>query len=337
MKRTLLLLAYCAMAVLAIAPAALAQQAGTGEDLDCSQIGSPGASPEAVQQEAQAILSENPSDPNGFDADGDGVACEFEESPTGEVAFEDGTGFTTDATSAAPSNVSCEDFASQAESQAALDADPSDPNGLDADGDGLACEGVTYSPAEPDVAAPATPIEGQRDLDCVGLLETESNPEQGASPEAVQQEAQAILSEDPSDPNGFDADGDGVACEFEESSTGEVAFEDGSGFAETVTSAEAPQQYATPSPIEEAAPVALSEVSNEAPNEAPNDSVTPVTSDATPEAKQPVSAGQNSSQTELPATGGRTLLPGASITFMGGAALVIMGVLLLATRRRRVS
>ncbi len=83
--------------------------------------------------------------------------------------------------------------------------------------------------------------------------------------------------------------------------------------------------------------MALSEVSNEAPDEAPNDSVTPVTSDATPEAKQPVSAGQNSSPTELPATGGRTLLlPGASITLMGGAALEIMGVLLLATRRRRV-
>ena len=34
----------------------------------------------------------------------------------------------------------CEDFASQADAQAAYRADPSDPAGNDADGDGIACE-----------------------------------------------------------------------------------------------------------------------------------------------------------------------------------------------------
>ena len=34
----------------------------------------------------------------------------------------------------------CADFASQADAQAVLRADPSDPNGLDADSDGIACE-----------------------------------------------------------------------------------------------------------------------------------------------------------------------------------------------------
>lgn len=34
----------------------------------------------------------------------------------------------------------CPDFSSQAEAQAALDADPSDPQRLDADNDGIACE-----------------------------------------------------------------------------------------------------------------------------------------------------------------------------------------------------
>lgn len=34
----------------------------------------------------------------------------------------------------------CADFASQAQAQAVLRADPSDPNGLDADRDGIACE-----------------------------------------------------------------------------------------------------------------------------------------------------------------------------------------------------
>jgi hypothetical protein len=34
----------------------------------------------------------------------------------------------------------CGDFASQAQAQAVLRADPRDPNGLDADNDGIACE-----------------------------------------------------------------------------------------------------------------------------------------------------------------------------------------------------
>ena len=54
----------------------------------------------------------------------------------------------------AQEDLNCENFASQAKSQAALDADPSDPNGLDEDGDGLACEGVPHSLAEPDAAGP---------------------------------------------------------------------------------------------------------------------------------------------------------------------------------------
>jgi hypothetical protein len=38
----------------------------------------------------------------------------------------------------------CDDFASQAEAQAHLEADPSDPDNLDADDDGLACESFDY-------------------------------------------------------------------------------------------------------------------------------------------------------------------------------------------------
>ena len=34
----------------------------------------------------------------------------------------------------------CKDFATHAEAQAVLDADPSDPNHLDLDHDGIACE-----------------------------------------------------------------------------------------------------------------------------------------------------------------------------------------------------
>lgn len=40
----------------------------------------------------------------------------------------------------AQADTDCSDYASQATAQAALRADPSDPNGLDGDGDGIACE-----------------------------------------------------------------------------------------------------------------------------------------------------------------------------------------------------
>ncbi len=38
------------------------------------------------------------------------------------------------------SDVDCADYATQEQAQAVYNADPSDPNGLDADGDGIACE-----------------------------------------------------------------------------------------------------------------------------------------------------------------------------------------------------
>lgn len=38
----------------------------------------------------------------------------------------------------------CADFSSQAAAQAHLQADPSDPDGLDADNDGVACENFQY-------------------------------------------------------------------------------------------------------------------------------------------------------------------------------------------------
>ncbi len=144
MRRLTILFALCATAILALSPAALAQQ---GTDLDCSQLGIPGASPDEVQEEAQATLAADPSDPNGLDPDGDGVACEFEASSTGEVAFEDGTGFVTDAAPAPQDDdLDCEEFASQGEAQAVLDADTDDPNDLDADGDGIACNELISAP-----------------------------------------------------------------------------------------------------------------------------------------------------------------------------------------------
>lgn len=53
----------------------------------CSELGDSG---EQAQQRAREALAQNPSDPNGLDADGDGIPCEFVEAP-GEISYEDGS------------------------------------------------------------------------------------------------------------------------------------------------------------------------------------------------------------------------------------------------------
>jgi endonuclease YncB( thermonuclease family) len=91
----------------------------------------------------------------------------------------------------------CGDFRSQAAAQADLERDLSDPNNLDGDGDGVACE--TYPYAGGGGGAGGGGAGGGGDLDCGDF--------------ATQQQAQAVLERDLSDPNGLDADNDGIACE----------------------------------------------------------------------------------------------------------------------------
>ncbi len=91
-------------------------------DLNCDDF--------ATQQEAQAEFDADRSDPNGLDGDNDGIACE-------DLPGGDGTMPTT---SPPQDDLNCDDFATQQEAQAEFDADRSDPNGLDRDNDGIACE-----------------------------------------------------------------------------------------------------------------------------------------------------------------------------------------------------
>jgi hypothetical protein len=114
-----LVFAQVAVAQSVSASASASAAAIEGVPQDCEDF--------ASQAAAQDFLDDDPSDPAGLDGDGDGIACE------------DGTG----GDSIAPKrtdDLDCIDFATEAEAQAALDADPSDPNNLDADDDGFACE-----------------------------------------------------------------------------------------------------------------------------------------------------------------------------------------------------
>ncbi len=114
------------------------------QDLNCGDF--------TTQEQAQAELERDPSDPNGLDGnDNDGRACESLPSgsggdsadpPAAPETTEPSVPETERPVEAAGTGVDrdCEDFATQQEAQAAFDADPSDPERLDADGDGVACE-----------------------------------------------------------------------------------------------------------------------------------------------------------------------------------------------------
>src|SRR5215204_696818 len=101
-------------------------------------------------------------------------------SPLSVVAFQD-------------SGFGCDDFLSQQAAQSQLDMDPSDPYGLDPDGDGIACEDMQASgDADAGVAQEA-------DINCDDFV--------------LPQMAQVELDKDPSDPYGLDPDGNGIACD----------------------------------------------------------------------------------------------------------------------------
>lgn len=102
----------------------------------------------------------------------------------------------------------CEDFATQTRAQRILDRDPSDPNQLDGNNNGEACEEFfegtdSAAPTEPAAPAPDEPADddtAQPDrFDC----------EDFTSPARPQR----ILERDPSDPHDLDANRDGEACE----------------------------------------------------------------------------------------------------------------------------
>ncbi len=104
----------------------LGPSADAQADLDCSDFD--------TQPEAQAVLEQDPGDPNGLDGDNDGIACE--DLPGGPLQDQYGDQVITQQTG----DLDCSDFATRGQAQAELAKDRSDPNNLDADNDGQACE-----------------------------------------------------------------------------------------------------------------------------------------------------------------------------------------------------
>ncbi|GAA2775177.1 excalibur calcium-binding domain-containing protein [Kitasatospora cinereorecta] len=73
-------------------------------------------------------------------------------------------------------DLDCANFATQEEAQAVLNADPSDPNNLDADHDGIACEDLPHAAASSPAAAAAA-----------GTAATTTAPAAGGAAAAVAQ------------------------------------------------------------------------------------------------------------------------------------------------------
>ncbi|MFJ8159451.1 hypothetical protein ACIRBY_00820 [Streptomyces sp. NPDC096136] len=114
----------------------------------------------------------------------------------------------------------CVQFASQADAQAVLRADPGDPNHLD-DGGGVACRGLPEprdtkpvprpAPCGPGDARSALCPQPDRAFDARYFLRY-GNDAYDCPDFASQADAQAVLRFAPADPNHLDADGNGIAC-----------------------------------------------------------------------------------------------------------------------------
>ena len=196
--------------------------AGAQDDLDCVDF--------ETQEEAQAELEADPSDPNNLDPNGDGIACALLPSAEGgsQPTDEDGTPTPRGEEEALDAAVPAEDGSGDT-NQAERDQQDDQGNAQedrnrernrdreeDAGGERDQGEEPTPTPEqdrdrqrdrERDDEETPTP-ETTEDLDCVDF--------------ETQEEAQAELEADPGDPYNLDPSGDGFACSELPSESGEV-------------------------------------------------------------------------------------------------------------------
>jgi hypothetical protein len=121
----------------------------------------------------------------------------------------------------APAEMDCSDFSTQAAAQAALDMDPSDPQGLDEDGDGAACETLA---GNDQYEAPEQPpeIDPDPDPDREGAHRWRPRRQAKPSPDYAPSgggtdidcdEVDGPIPTPSGDPDNLDGDDDGWACE----------------------------------------------------------------------------------------------------------------------------
>jgi hypothetical protein len=226
-------------------------QSAQSDDLDCEDF--------KTQEEAQAVLDEDPADPNNLDPNQDGIACALlpsaddqksdpgddpaaaENADTGTQTPEERRAARQAArqqteqgtpTPEAAATVTCADFKTAKAAQAAFDKDPNGLANLDPEGNGTACEELLKSTASSKSAkkektpAAATRKPRRREETPVPTEVVVDEPKTVKITEdfdcvdfEFQEEAQAVYDKDPSDPYNLDPSGDGIACSSLPSST----------------------------------------------------------------------------------------------------------------------
>lgn len=203
-------------------------------DLDCEDF--------ETQEEAQAVLDDDPSDPNNLDPNGDGIACALlppasdldpapRESADVEAEQDAGAGNQSreerrqarQAERPANQDVpeqTCDDFATAEEAQAAFDTDPVALANLDGDGNGIACEELfDVEPVDEDLTRDerrAQRNQSEEPIDVDVVIDEPAQPLVREDIDCIdftfQEEAQQVYNQDVSDPYNLDPNGDGFAC-----------------------------------------------------------------------------------------------------------------------------
>lgn len=219
-----------------------------GRDLDCVDF--------ATQEEAQAVLDADPSDPNNLDPNGDGIACALlpsaktqEGADPGDVApskdqesLDANTPKAGTTPDSAKSNKSA-DAGSTATPSASGDASKSgkakksdkttNTDTTNKSGNTGNKTDKTGAGNKADNSAAGDTTQGKKGADSGNSAGNKTGDQsQGKKPAATQdkdcidfqtqEEAQAVLEADPSDPNNLDPNGDGFACSELPSADGQV-------------------------------------------------------------------------------------------------------------------
>ncbi|GAB3107411.1 hypothetical protein GCM10027055_02890 [Janibacter alkaliphilus] len=120
---------------------------------------------------------------------------------------------------AAANDKNCEDFSSQPEAQAHLDGQVGDPDVLDRDNDGLACDDYDYGSTgteASDASGSSVTVAAASDDDSADVTVGASADDKDCADFATQAEAQTFFTSNggpASDSHRLDADDDGIACE----------------------------------------------------------------------------------------------------------------------------
>jgi hypothetical protein len=212
-------------------------------DLDCEDF--------ETQEDAQATLDEDPSDPNNLDPNLDGIACallpsasDLDPAPRDDADVEveqdagDGNQSREERRAARQAErqanqdqdqdgaeqespaVTCNDFSTAEDAQVAFDADPVELANLDADGNGIACEELLdVEPVEEDLTRGERRAQRNQDEEPGDVEIVIDEPAEPLVREDIdcidftfQEEAQRVLNQDVSDPYNLDPSGDGLAC-----------------------------------------------------------------------------------------------------------------------------